>query len=483
MSAQTRRMPVSSGKLRAKFIVAFCLMSLIPLLILAYIICNYIFPVLDPLAEISMYSPESLMYTLSLIMLLALLTSSLGFYIAKGTIDRVIHAALETRLIASGKYDRKIFGGSDDDEIGDIARSVNKMASLIRSDLEEFKTYSQRTQEINVAIRKNLLALSGLLQVADVISSSSMGSSDVMDMILERVCQLVDSSYAALYFKEAAGDLYRPVQTFGVEGERVKDMPIRMNEGLFGRSLFSRSIIVIDSVERPKEADELQRSYGIMNVVSVPIYSRKRPVGVLLVGTRTKEFEYQKDEVEFYKVFAKQIAIVIENDLLLKRVRELALLDDLTGLYTENYIKGVLDDEIKRSMFFQRPCSLDMFMVDDFKRFREKFGDLRAEEVLKKIAGMVKKKAGPVGKAARIGGEGFALLLPEKNKREATRIADELRREVEEAGFSNDASVKLTISGGIGENPLDGATADEIYGKAADALEKAMAGGKNRIVA
>jgi len=482
MTPSLKQLSIGSKGLRYKLIISFCLMSVIPILVLGYVVSVYLFPALDILSDFYIFPPQKIMHTLSVIVLLAVLTSMLGLYIARMTIDRVVSAAWETKMIASGRYERKIKVG-EDDEVGDIVKSVNTMAEMIRTDLEEFRKYSQRTQEINVEIRKNLLALSGLLQVADLISGGSIESSEIMEFILDRVSQIVDSSYAILFLHDKGIGALSVALSHNVEGERFKDVTVAVNKGILGKALFSKTIVVIDKTVADKETDEFKKTHNVRNLVGVPIYSRKRAIGMLLIGNRLEDFKFLKDEIEFYKVFAKQVVLVLENDLLVKKVKELAIKDDLTGLFTENYIKGILEDEINRSIFFQRPCSFNLFNVDDFRVFRDTYGDVSAEEALKKVAQILKHRAGPVGKAARIGGDGFALLLPEKNKKEAMQIAEELRKEIESTSFVPNKPVILTISGGVGENPLDGSTADAIFTKATKALEEAKSHGKNRIVA
>jgi len=73
--------------------------------------------------------------------------------------------------------------------------------------------------------------------------------------------------------------------------------------------------------------------------------------------------------------------------------------------------------------------------------------------------------------------------LPEKNKRQAQEIAEDIRKKIE-AGFNQEAdSIKrITVSGGIGENPLDGVSSEELIAKAHESLDYAKHQGKNRIV-
>jgi diguanylate cyclase len=101
---------------------------------------------------------------------------------------------------------------------------------------------------------------------------------------------------------------------------------------------------------------------------------------------------------------------------------------------------------------------------------------------MKKMAKLMKDGAAPVGKAARLGGNDFALLLPEKNKKEAASIAEDIRRRAEALSFTKDPSLRVTVSGGVSENPIDGATAEELFKKAVSNLRYAKSLGKNRVV-
>ena len=103
--------------------------------------------------------------------------------------------------------------------------------------------------------------------------------------------------------------------------------------------------------------------------------------------------------------------------------------------------------------------------------------------MLKKVAKLIKENTTPVGKASRIGGDEFAMLLPEKNKREAAEIAEDIRKKIEAANFSGDDRLKITVCGGVGENPIDGSTQEELFKKAMEALKSAKSLGKNRVVA
>ena len=164
------------------------------------------------------------------------------------------------------------------------------------------------------------------------------------------------------------------------------------------------------------------------------------------------------------------------------RFEQLAIKDDLTGLYNKNFILARLEEEIKRAVFYQRPCSFIVLGIDNFDAFRASHGELASEEAVRRMAKLIKDNMIPIGKAARIAGDEFAVLLPEKNKREAYHLAEEITKKIASTNLLRNGSATLTVSGGVSENPLDGATGDELLKKAAELLKDARMAGNKVIV-
>ena len=133
------RPSAGQGGLRYRLAVAFSLMSLIPLLVLVYLVINYVFPQLNVITDIS------------IVVFLAIVLSLLGFILARRIVEPVIGIAADTKLIANGQYDRQL-AVSGDDELATLANSINAMSQKIKSNLDELKVYGQKTREINTEI-------------------------------------------------------------------------------------------------------------------------------------------------------------------------------------------------------------------------------------------------------------------------------------------------------------------------------------------
>ena len=103
--------------------------------------------------------------------------------------------------------------------------------------------------------------------------------------------------------------------------------------------------------------------------------------------------------------------------------------------------------------------------------------------MLKRLGWILLESVTEIDRVGRLGGNAFAVLLPERNKRQAMELAEAIRKRVEFA-FSGEADTtkRVTLSGGVSENPIDGVTAEELMGKAREAIGDARLRGKNCVV-
>ncbi|MFA6321782.1 MAG: GAF domain-containing protein, partial [Candidatus Omnitrophota bacterium] len=354
------RKTASSNKgLRYKLLLAFSLMSIIPLLACTYIITQYVFPQIDSLTVVS------------IVVFIAILIALLGLFMARSLVDPVIGMAIEANMIANGQYDRSLSVPSDD-EVGELASSINTMTQKIKTNLDELKSYGQKMKEINTDVHKKVLALSSLLQIGDVISSGSIKLDPVLELAVEKAAMVFDSSFGIFYLaKDEEADFISKVD-YGQGSDILREVKVRRKgQGLLEKAVEGRAVLVIDSMTKSsRDVDGFKEMYDIKNILAIPIYSGRKNFGLLLIGNSLDDYKFKSEDVELVKVFAKQITIAIESDILNKKTEELAIKDDLTDLYNKNFILNRLGEEIKRAIFYQRPCSFVIFGIDGFASFR-----------------------------------------------------------------------------------------------------------------
>jgi diguanylate cyclase (GGDEF)-like protein/putative nucleotidyltransferase with HDIG domain len=136
------------------------------------------------------------------------------------------------------------------------------------------------------------------------------------------------------------------------------------------------------------------------------------------------------------------------------RVSNAARTDPLTGLLNRHALEEMLDIELERAMRADRPLSVIVGDLDSFAAVNERQGHAAGDSALQLVAGDCLKWKRRIDQAARIGGEEFALLLPETDERGAFIVAERLRRATHRT-FA-EAAVPVTISFGVASSPAHG---------------------------
>jgi len=137
------------------------------------------------------------------------------------------------------------------------------------------------------------------------------------------------------------------------------------------------------------------------------------------------------------------------------RLADTSRTDPLTGLLNRRAFEELLELELQRAARADRPLSVVVGDIDNFRAVNESQGHAAGDAALQAVAGNSLKWKRRIDHAARVGGEEFALLLPETDERGAFIVAERLRR-ANHRSFS-DGPVGVTFSFGVASAPLHAA--------------------------
>jgi diguanylate cyclase (GGDEF)-like protein len=178
--------------------------------------------------------------------------------------------------------------------------------------------------------------------------------------------------------------------------------------------------------------------------------------------------------------------IPVKQEIMFHRMQELSITDPLTNLFNRRYIDEQLPIELVRAFQNDDPVSVIYADIDYFKKINDQYGhivgDLALKEVVEVFRHQVRKKDGWI---ARYGGEEFLICLPKINRRIAVRIANRIRRALENKHFCINAHhLKITCSFGVQTiYKRSGAdTVDKVVALADKKLYQAKKEGRNRVV-
>ena len=165
-----------------------------------------------------------------------------------------------------------------------------------------------------------------------------------------------------------------------------------------------------------------------------------------------------------------------------EEIYQLATQDALTELYNRRQFIELMEKEMARAMRHHRPLALCIVDVDLFKPVNDRYGHISGDEVLRQIAAIMRRYVRSDDIAARIGGEEFAVLLPECDAGAAYGFAERLRIAIAAAVFSPGGEPQqITVSIGIAALSPDRDTRNRLMAAADSALYRAKKEGRNRV--
>ncbi len=229
-------------------------------------------------------------------------------------------------------------------------------------------------------------------------------------------------------------------------------------------------------------AAEEQQANGslIHSGIAVPVECDSGMLGHLAVFTRSPERSFGEAELRELQELAARAGPAIDNAKRFREARQLADLDALTGLHNRRFFHETLAREVARAQRYDRTLALVVFDLDDFKAINDRIGHLAGDAVLAEAAERVREVVRSADIACRVGGDEFAVILPESTVVDA----DQLYRRIQDAVASRPiANVgTLLLSAGVTQLRRDD-DARSFFQRADDALYKAKDAGKGRVVA
>ena len=213
--------------------------------------------------------------------------------------------------------------------------------------------------------------------------------------------------------------------------------------------------------------------------VFMPLMGRElRPIGALSLFWRSIDQEPTAEDIELAEGLAESSVPAIENARRYGEARELAETDALTGLYNQRYFHETLRREVMRAQRYERKLALIVFDLDDFKSINDQVGHLAGDRVLAQAADRLREAVRNVDVACRIGGDEFAVILPESSAEDADQLYRRVHNLMRGTALGTDEE-RLRISAGIAELQ-HGDTAAGIFERADGALYRAKDLGKDR---
>lgn len=225
--------------------------------------------------------------------------------------------------------------------------------------------------------------------------------------------------------------------------------------------------------------DHVIGEHHTKHVIIDPIIYKGISLGVVILAA---EAEYDEEVYHRLGILRVGLGLAINNSLTHGRMRLLATLDPLTGLYNRGFGVKRLHEEYTRAVRSDAPLGIIIFDIDDFKKINDTYGHMVGDRVLMSVAKSARSMLREGDMLIRYGGEEFMVVLPGASLFDVGQISERIRHAIKDTTLmEGDAAIQVTVSlGGVSHPELNVTREDVLIRHADAALYYAKESGKNR---
>ncbi|HEX78325.1 MAG TPA: diguanylate cyclase [Dehalococcoidia bacterium] len=372
------------------------------------------------------------------------------------------------RVIALCTYSLRQFSPDE------IAQAVNSHRyTLVRKDNRWQLTEPILTIQAARALVGRAQQLEAMKNLVDAIGKS-LSTEAVAEQALEQTLDLMGGDCGAVLMPNYRGQRPKFVAVSGLPPHLIRQIEQSNQFKIhLPRLAQLQDIWAVDDVDLASLLGDEERSAirqeNINSFVVVPLLSRGKSLGIMAIGFRTRH-TFTPEEQTLLSMIGSQVTIALERAREHEQLRRQVIRDPLTGLFNRRYFNEVLKREVGRAKRYQRPLSLALLDINNFKRYNDRHGHLEGDLALQSLARRLRAAIRSTDIPCRYGGDELIVVLPETAKPEATAVAKRIQKAIASKPFRKG---KLTISFGVATCPEDSSEPRRLMGAADRALYRA----------
>ena len=333
-------------------------------------------------------------------------------------------------------------------------------------------------------------ALLDRLTTFAMVLNTSLDGASIAEHVISGAGVVIPADSVAMVTRDEASGAYTIAAVQGPDTTVIGQV-IQPGEGISGRAIVARDVVVTDRLERkqfPKAVAKVKLP-DVLGAMSAPMIVAEEITGTVtwLRGDLAKPFSPQEKEIA--ALLSSRVGLALANASLLQKTKEAAVTDPLTGIKNRRHFDAALEHEDsirQRIPAEKRPQrSAILFDLDHFGTVNKRYGHQVGDRVLRLFADTLKTRVRNSDLMARYGGEEFVVILDNASREEATGIAEQVRKAFAKQSVDTGTGERLSSTVSAGCSTLE---PWEIEGvllleRADVALAMAKAGGRDQVVA
>lgn len=328
--------------------------------------------------------------------------------------------------------------------------------------------------------------------------SSTNNPDDVLDHIVETLDRVLEVDFVgiSLFNEKEGSNVLRRISDKdknhleGTEISYTDTLTWLVHEG---KNYFNTDDLTSRTKYRSIFGKEVDFALGVKNIKSLLIYpiiekipeeeDKETTVLGSVVIARKEKFPFNESEIGIAKIICSESAKFIKTNLDYQNVKELAVRDGLTGLYNYRHFQEMLSYTVAHSDRYDEKASLVLIDIDDLKYVNDTYGHQAGDSVLSFVGKVLVESLRKIDISARYGGDEFAVILPNTNKRGSLIVAQKIKNSIKNMPFRfKGEECEITLSIGISTYPENAPNNETLIEKADRALYESKDQGKDKVV-
>jgi diguanylate cyclase (GGDEF)-like protein len=236
-----------------------------------------------------------------------------------------------------------------------------------------------------------------------------------------------------------------------------------------------------DYSEKYRFNEDSDIEYNFSSVLVTPVYIKKQVRGTIgLERMMPKPFD--DSDQKLLELLSSTLGYILSWLKEFQKIHNSSIHDGLTGVLNRNAFNERMEEEVNRANRTQQSLAIIMFDLDKFKRINDNYGHPYGDYVIKSTAQILKNSVRNIDVVARYGGEEFIIILVDTDISKCLHVAERMVSNIASFDFDyNDTKVRMTISAGMAEFPMDSDKIEPLIGKADKALYESKRQGGNMV--
>lgn len=355
-------------------------------------------------------------------------------------------------------------------------QTAEAFANQVAIALENAHLYTESQRRLKEQAIQNEIARS---------LSIKLDTKEFYDMLYKQISQFIDIGTFIIASYEPGSENWETVY-YRKNDLQLEPFTTSLTDGFSGHVIQTRTPIFLHNSEMVEQFSQETGRNSVLtrpkSIMVIPLIVSDKVLGVMGAQNDEMEEAYSQGDFNLFTSIGSQIAVAFENTRLFTRMEQLAMVDNLTGIFNRRHFFLLAQREFERAERYDRPFAVIMLDIDHFKRVNDSLGHSAGDQTLQAIAKLCERTIRRVDLIGRYGGEEFSIILPETNLEQARAAAERLRKVIEEFEVvTHYGTVHLTVSLGISARSSQHETLAAMIDRADGGLYAAKDAGRNRV--